>query len=139
LDVAEVDRILARGGRRGAARLRAILMAWRSASRSRRQKSRLEAWLLSALLEAGLPQPECNVVLEIAGERFEIDLFWPQRRLAVETDGEETHATPAAFQRDRRRDQILTAAGYRPTRVTWRQMEDEAGDVLARIARMLER
>jgi very-short-patch-repair endonuclease len=75
--------------------------------------------------------------LEIGDESFEIDLLWGEQRVAVEMDGEETHRTPFAFQKDRRRDQILAAAGYRTVRVTWRQMDDEPAAVLERIGRML--
>lgn len=44
---------------------------------------------------------------------------------AVEQAFVETHGTPAAFQSDRRRDQVLMSAGYRVARVTWRQAIDE--------------
>jgi very-short-patch-repair endonuclease len=43
-----------------------------------------------------------------------------------------------AFRRDRKRDQILLAAGYRTARVTWDQVRDEPTAVVNRIARMLE-
>jgi very-short-patch-repair endonuclease len=139
LDVNEIDRILARGRRRGAPRLRAILAGWRSTAESHPQiRSRLEARLLPRLIEEGLPAPRTNVKLRIEGHQFEIDLLWGKQRLAIETDGEETHATRAAFQRDRKRDQILTAAGYRTARVTWRQVVDEPHAVVHRIARMLK-
>ncbi len=138
LDVQEVDRVLAGGRRRGVPRLRAILEAWRSKDGSKpRLRSLLEARLRPELIEAGLPCPRCNVELWIDGERFEVDLLWEEQRLVIETDGEETHRTQVAFQRDRRRDQVLTAAGYRTARVTWRQLEDEPAAVLARIRRML--
>ena len=75
--------------------------------------------------------------LRIEGHRFEIDMLWEEQRLTIETDGEETHGTAVAFQRDRKRDQILTAAGYRTARVTWRQVADEPNAVVHRIARML--
>jgi very-short-patch-repair endonuclease len=94
--------------------------------------------MLRALSESGLPRPRCNAILEIEGESFEIDMLWQEEQLAIETDGEGTHGTPLAFQRDRRRDQILGAAGYRTARVTWRQMGDEPAAVLERIRRMLE-
>lgn len=140
LDVREVDRVLAHGRRRGAPQLRAILEAWRSKDGSTPLlRSLLEARLRPKLIEANLPCPQCNVELWIGGERFEVDLLWEEQRLVIETDGEETHGTRAAFQRDRRRDQILTAAGYRTARVTWRQMEDEPTAVVSRIQRMLAR
>lgn len=139
LDVDQIDLVLSRGRRRGAPRLRTILAGWRGTSERRpRIRSRLEARLLPLLIEEGLPAPETNVKLDVDGNRFEIDLLWQKQRLAVETDGEGTHGTRVAFQRDRKRDQILTAAGYRTARVTWRQVVDEPTAVVHRIARMLK-
>jgi len=139
LDVEEIDLVLSRGRRRGAPRLRTVLAPWRE-TRERRPvvRSRLEARLLPRLIEEGLPVPRTNVKLQIDGYRFEVDLLWEKQRLAIETDGEETHGTRAAFQRDRKRDQILTAAGYRTARITWRQVVDEPNAVVHRIARMLK-
>jgi very-short-patch-repair endonuclease len=139
LDVDEIDRILARGRRRGAPRLRAILAPWRGTTEQRpRVRSRLEARLLPRLIEEGLPSPRCNVKLNVDGNRLEVDMLWDEQRLAIETDGEETHGTRVAFQRDRWRDQLLVAAGYRTARVTWRQVQDEPAAVVNRIARMLK-
>lgn len=139
LDVEEVDRILALGRRRGAPRLRAILAPWRNTAEPRPTvRSRLEARLLPRLIEEGLPAPRTNVRLCIDGHRLEVDMLWEEQRLAIETDGEETHGTPVAFQRDRWRDQVLIAAGYRTARVTWQQVRDEPTAVVNRIARMLK-
>jgi very-short-patch-repair endonuclease len=138
LDVDEVDRILARGRRLGAPRLRTILAPWRNTVERRpRLRSRLEARLLPRLIEEGLPAPRSNVRLDIDGHRFEVDLLWEKQRLAIETDGEETHGTAIAFQRDRKRDQVLLAAGYRTARITWAQVRDEPTAVINRISRML--
>ncbi len=101
-------------------------------------RSRLEARLLPRLLEEGLPAPRTNVKLRVDGHALEVDMLWSQQRLAIETDGEETHGTRAAFQRDRWRDQVLVAAGYRTARVTWAQVKDEPNAVVSRIARMLK-
>lgn len=84
---------------------------------------------------AGLPRPAVNAVLTLDGHRLEIDFLWRERRLAVETDGEETHGTRIAFQRDRWRDQVLLAAGFRIGRVTWRQIDEEVAEVVERIRR----
>jgi hypothetical protein len=139
LDVPEIDRILARGRRRGAPNLRIVLDLWRTDDeRKPRLRSPLEARILPVLVAAGIPHPECNFKLRISGEWLEIDLFWREQRLAIETDGEETHGIRSAFQSDRRRDQLLVAAGYRVVRVTWRQIEDEPVAVATRIKRMLE-
>jgi very-short-patch-repair endonuclease/predicted transcriptional regulator of viral defense system len=139
LDIAEIDLVLSRGRRRGAPRLRAILDPWRKTAESRpRLRSRLEARLLPRLIEEGLPAPRTNVKLRVEGRTLEVDLLWDEQRLAIETDGEETHGTSAAFQRDRWRDQLLVAAGYRTARVTWAQVRDEPNAVVNRIARMLQ-
>lgn len=139
LDVEEIDLILSRSRRRGAPRLRTILAPWRNTTEPRpRIRSRLEARLLPRLIEEGLPAPRTNVKLRIEGQVLEVDLLWERQRLAIETDGEETHGTSAAFQRDRWRDQLLVAAGYRTARVTWAQVRDEPNAVVNRIARMLK-
>jgi very-short-patch-repair endonuclease len=138
LDPEEIELILSRSRRRGATRLRTVLAPWRATAEPRpRLRSRLEARLLPRLIEEGLPAPRTNVKLRVEGRLLEIDLLWEKQRLAIETDGEETHGTPAAFQRDRWRDQLLVAAGYRTARVTWAQVRDEPKAVVNRIARML--
>lgn len=138
LDVEEIELVLSRGRRRGAARLRTVLRPWHGTTEKRpRLRSRLEARLLPRLIEEGLPAPRCNAKLQIDGNRLEIDMLWEKQRLAIETDGEETHGTEAAFQRDRWRDQLLVADGYRTARITWRQFQDEPAAVVNRIARML--
>lgn len=123
-------------GRRGVKALRRILAPWLAGDGSRPElRSAFEARVLAALIEVGLPRPACNAPLLLEGERVVVDFLWKERRLVVETDGRASHADPIAFQRDRRRDQILVAAGYRVQRITWDQMRDERDRVLERIRR----
>jgi very-short-patch-repair endonuclease len=141
LDLEEIDRLLARRRRRGAPMLRRILTPWRTRTAGQRRdrlRSRMEARLLAASHEVGVAPPRCNVRTEVQGEHFEFDFFWEEQRLVVETDGEETHATPKAFQEDRRRDQVLMANGYGVARIAWRHMEDEPAATMVRIRRMLQ-
>ena len=56
---------------------------------------------------------------------WEADFLWREHRLVVETDGYAFHSSRRAFERDRRKDQELQAAGYRVVRFTWRQIADE--------------
>jgi very-short-patch-repair endonuclease len=139
LHLPSLDAAIARGrGRPGIRQLREILAPWRIDDEGvPRVKSTLEAWLLSEIFEAGLPRPRCNLVLQLGRDRLEVDLLWEEQRLVIETDGEESHGTRIAFRRDRWRDQVLTAAGYRTARVTWDQMEGEAEETIERIRRML--
>lgn len=115
-------------GRRGVAPLRAVLGSLGSGADVTR--SELEDRFLSFLAAAQLPRPQVNVVLEVAGRSIEADCVWPAQRLVVELDGHATHATRAAYERDRARDRVLQAAGWRVVRVTWRQLH-ESPDALA--------
>lgn len=53
------------------------------------------------------------------------DFLWREVRLIVEADSRRVHGTVSAFEEDRRRDQLLTAAGWTVIRCTWRQVLDE--------------
>ncbi len=140
LDVRDLDQAISHAtGRRGIPALRTIISIWRPYPLTPRMRSRLEAKFLTRVVEAGLPLPEVNVVLTLEGHRLEIDFLWAEERLAIETDGEETHGTAPAFQRDRWRDQVLLAAGYRAGRVSWRQIADDPDAVVERIGRILRR
>lgn len=55
----------------------------------------------------------------------------------LEVDGFRFHGSRAAFERDRRRDQRLAAAGFQVIRITWRQLEQEPMAVVARLAQAL--
>jgi hypothetical protein len=140
LDFEALDRAMAKAKRRrGVRALRDILNEWRvEDGPSPDLRSDFEALVLPRLLAGGLPRPACNQALGVDGEVLTVDFLWRERRLVVETDGRETHATPVAFQRDRERDQHLVAAGYRVARVTWAQMRDEPERVVGRIARAVQ-
>ncbi len=66
-----------------------------------------------------------------------VDFLWPDRRLIVETDGAETHAIRAAFERDRVRDAELTAAGYRVVRFSHRRVTDRPHAVAGTLRALL--
>jgi very-short-patch-repair endonuclease len=118
--------------RAGSALIRALLDSENGAGYTR---SKAERTMRALVRSAELPQPLVNVQLH----GFLVDFLWPSERLVVEVDGYEFHNDRAAFERDRRRDQILTAAGYRVIRVTWRQLRDEPVAVIARLAQALAR
>ena len=119
-------------GHRGIRALRAALDARRE---PRLTRSRAEARLLELVLAAGFPMPETSVRVG----RHEVDLLWRAQRLVVEVDGYAFHGSRAAFERDRRRDADLLAAGHRVLRVTWRHLDGEPEAVVARLATALAR
>jgi hypothetical protein len=87
-------------------------------------RSELEDRFLTFLEVHDHPRPEVNAALHLAGRWFEVDFLWREQRLIVELDGHETHRTRAAFERDRERDRLLQAHGWRVVRITWRQLHE---------------
>jgi very-short-patch-repair endonuclease len=78
--------------------------------------------------------------LPVTGERvngFEVDFYWPELKLIVETDGLRYHRTPAQQARDRLRDQTHLAAGFTPLRFTHAQIRFEPRYVEATLAKVL--
>jgi very-short-patch-repair endonuclease len=72
---------------------------------------------------------------------FDVDFYWPDLDLVVETDGLRYHRTPAQQTRDRLRDQTHLAAGTTPLRFTHAQVRFEPTHVqtiLASVARRLD-
>lgn len=96
-------------------------------------RSEFERQFLAALLDAGLPRPATNFVE--AG--FELDIYWPEQRFAVELDTYATHGSKAAFERDRLRAEDLLLVGIGMTRVTDIRFAKEPEAVLRRVARFL--
>jgi hypothetical protein len=122
-------------GRPGTAKLRAILE--QGPLRPAITKSELERRFLTFVEKAGLPRPRTNVWLEIAGDWIEVDCVWPEARVIVELDSRAYHRTGAAFERDRRRDRRLLAAGWRVARVTEKAMEEGPAALQAELAALV--
>jgi very-short-patch-repair endonuclease len=123
--------------RRGTATLRAILDdAQRARGVTRRE---LERRFGEVLASTDLPRPHRNADVAVAGRFFEVDCLWRAQRLIVELDGGFVHRTWRSSERDRERDRLLVADGWRVVRVTWRQLRDDAPAVMADLRRLLRR
>jgi very-short-patch-repair endonuclease len=97
--------------------------------------SELERYFLPIARRAGLSMPETGRWLN----GFEVDFFWPELGLVVETDGLRYHRTPAEQARDRLRDQAHTAAGLTPLRFTHAQVRFEPDYVCMTLGLVAER
>ena len=113
----------ARVGEPGVAPLREIL----DRRTFRLTKEELERRFLPLARKAGLPVPLTGQWVN----EFEVDFYWPDLGLVVETDGLRYHRTPAEQARDRLRDQAHTAAGLTQLRFTHEQVRYEPQHVLA--------
>lgn len=91
--------------------------------------STLEILFRSLATEAGLPPPLTKAPVN----GYEVDFFWPDIGLVVETDGLRYHRTAISQARDRLRDQAHVAAGLTPLRFTHRQVKYDP----ARVQRVL--
>jgi hypothetical protein len=85
----------------------------------------LERLFLPLAREAGLPLPLTKEMVN----GFEVDFYWPDLGLVIETDGLRYHRTPSAQARDVRRDQTHTAAGYARLRFSHHQVKYEPAHV----------
>lgn len=120
-----------RSGEPGAALLRHIL----DRRTFRLTKDELERRFLPLVRKAGLPVPLTGQVVN----EFEVDFYWPDLGLVVETDGLRYHRTPAEQARDRLRDQAHTAAGLTQLRFTHEQVRYEPEYVVRILAQTASR
>jgi hypothetical protein len=82
---------------------------------------------------AGLPPPLTKQMVN----GFEVDFFWPDLGLIVETDGLRYHRTPSTQTRDAQRDRAHVLAGMTPLRFTHYEIRCERSrvhDELIRVA-----
>jgi hypothetical protein len=128
----ELRRVLdARVGEPGVATLRQIL----DRRTFRLTKEELERRFLPLAPKAGLPVPLTGQFVN----EFEVDFYWPDLGLVVETDGLRYHRTPAEQARDRLRDQAHTAAGLTQLRFTHEQVRYEPEYVMRILAQTASR
>jgi hypothetical protein len=127
----DVSGLQPRPGRRGSGMLAQLLAAHEPGTT--RTRSQLEERMLGLCHRFGLPTPEVNATIE----GHEADFVWPEERLLAETDGWAAHGTRTAFERDRRRDADLLAAGWRMLRISHERLGREPDWVAERIAEAL--
>jgi very-short-patch-repair endonuclease len=114
-------------GETGVRPLRTIL----DARTFRLSDSNLEILFRPIAAEAGLPSPLTKQMVN----GFEVDFFFPDLKLVVETDGLRYHRTPSAQARDARRDRTHTLAGMTPLRFTHYEIKYEAPGVTRALKR----
>ena len=118
-------------GHRGARRLQSTLSTYYAGSDL--DRSDLEILFVQLCRDNDLPRPRVNQ--HVHGK--EVDFLFPARRLIVEIDSWRYHKTRRAFEEDRARDVLTTAAGYRTLRFTDRQLNEQATAVATAIETLL--
>ena len=123
----------ARRGRSGIRRLRRVIVA--NAHRDEITDSDFELLLLALLLEHGLPEPVVHHRV-LDGERFvaEVDLAYPERKIAIEADGP-VHLEEEVRERDLPRQNDLTLLGWDVLRFTWQRYISRPERIVAEVRR----
>jgi very-short-patch-repair endonuclease len=71
-----------------------------------------ERRIANLLASAGLPQPVMQFGVEFAGQRYRIDLCYPNERIAIEFDSWAFHSGRKSFDEDRARANALVLLGF---------------------------
>jgi hypothetical protein len=121
----------ARKGRPGIRRLRRVIAA--NADRAEVTDSDLELFALAMIAESGLPAPVLHHRV-LAEDRFvaEVDLAYPQWRIAIELDGS-VHLQAEVRERDLPRQNDLILEGWTVLRFSWKRLADHPDRCLAEI------
>jgi very-short-patch-repair endonuclease/predicted transcriptional regulator of viral defense system len=93
--------------------------------------SNLEILFRRIATARGLPPPLSKQLVN----GFEVDFFWPNLGLVVETDGLRYHRTASTQVRDARRDRAHVLAGMSPLRFTHYEIKHEPERVRSELAR----
>lgn len=115
-------------GHRGVATLRRLIADGYVPTRSE-----LEDRALDLILQAAIPKPEINPLLQLDGRPIRPDMFWRELGVVIELDGARWHDDPLTRQDDAEKQAILEAHGLRVLRITWRQLVDHPRRTIARI------
>ena len=100
--------------------------------------SELERLGVSLLKEAGIIGFTPNLKVRLTGGRTaEIDLAFPDRRIAIELDGYAFHSGAAAFRRDLRRANALMRDGWTVRRFSWDDLLNDPDGFVATVAELL--
>lgn len=134
LGLADLRREVADASGRGVRLARAAAALVRDGVESRR-----ETLLRLLVLDAGLPEPECGVLVrDRAGREIGwFDLVWPERRVIAEYDGDQHRTSTYQYDRDIRRFDRASEAGYRVVRVRARGLGPDRAETVDRIRRAL--
>jgi hypothetical protein len=101
-----------------------------------RCEERLDLGPIEALLERAGNHPGAGKLRRALDE---LDACWEAERFAVELDVYETHGSPAAFERDRLREDDLMLVGVQMIRVTGPRLDREPKETIERVAEHLQR
>lgn len=133
--IEQLEAALAAGRRVGRDRLRLALPCV-----STRSRSRAETWTRLTLVDADLPEPRANYdVVEDGVWLGQVDLAYPELKIAIEYEGEHHLTDPAQWAEDIARMDRLVEAGWRVIRVTKADVFRDSSRLVLRVRTALAR
>lgn len=120
-------------GRRGASKLRPLLVLWIP------ELGRIRSVLEGLFLLAWVARDRRRMPLvnhKVCG--YEVDCHWPEQRLMVELDGGAFHGDPLARARDKAKDRMMRAKGFRVLRFDYDTVRDTPELAVREVARRLD-
>lgn len=130
----QLEAAMSAGRRRGAALLREALP--RAIARSR---SRPETWMRLVLVDSGLPEPFANFDVVDGGSWLaQVDLAYPERKVAMEYEGDHHRTDARQWALDIQRADRLVEAGWRVIRVTREDIFVQPAPFVARVRRAVD-
>lgn len=140
ISAAQARQLLARVPRR-ARRLRvsASVFAQNTVHSVSQARSGPQFVLLEALrARLGESAVQSEVTGLVPGRRFRADIVIASARLVIEFDGFQYHRSKTAFQKDRERQNLFVAHGWRVLRVFNKQVQRNLDSLVEQIAHMVE-
>lgn len=128
-----VRSICAQPGRTGNVQLRRLVDEIERGAQAESER------LLHAILRrGGLGGWKAQYRVRLPGRTADVDVAFPERRLAIEVDGRKFHGDESdRFEDDRDRQNALILAGWRVLRFTWEMLNDHPNAVLHQIVQSL--
>lgn len=102
-----------------------------------RAQSPEESWTRLLVVDAGLPRPWSQVPVDCPGGPFYLDVGYPWLRAGVEYDGEDHHSAAHQRAHDRRRRELIRAAGWDVVVVTYQDIHARPQDFLRSLLEVL--
>ena len=102
-------------------------------------ESELESLVLELLLGSGVPRPDRQQSIKVAGRFRRLDFFFVQHGVILEADGYAYHSDTIAFEKDRERRNSLIARGFVVLQWTWKGLKERPQELLAELATVLKR
>lgn len=95
--------------------------------------SEFESHLFAALRQQGVPLPRSQYRVLVEGSERFLDFAYPEEKLALEADSYIWHASWEAWERDRQRNNLLTAVGWSFLLIPWHLLRDHPEEVVRQV------